>query len=193
MKILTIIPARGGSKRLKKKNIYPLMGKPMISWVLDECRQSKYIDRTVVSTEDKEIKELCLNNGIEIIDRPLSLSTNKAEKMDVIKHAVRKLEDTENYIPEIIISLQANSPELKYQELDAAIEFFLEKLFPFNPVTELISINPDMLQNACFRIMTRKTVFQKTLSIHVGVFMTDYIDVHTLDDLNEVKRRMNNS
>jgi len=189
VKIVTIIPARGGSKRLPRKALYPVNGVPMIKKVLDETKKSKYVDRIVVSTEDNEIKDLCVQNNIEVQDRPLELSDDHTEKMDVIEYTTRKLID-EGYEPDIVISLQSNSPEFKGIDLDKGIEFLLEKLYDDHPICEVMSINPDMLQNGCFRIMTTKTVFQKTLSIHVGVFMTDYIDVHNIEDVKEVEKRL---
>jgi len=91
------------------------------------------------------------------------------------------------------VSLQPNSPEFKAADLDKAISFFLENLYHKHSVAEVISINPDMLQNACFRIMTTKTVFQTTLSTHVGVYMTDYHDIHTKEDVKMVEERINAS
>ena len=191
MKIVTIIPARGGSKRLPRKAIYPVNGVPMIKKVLDETKKSKYVNRIVVSTEDNEIKDLCVQNKIEVQDRPLELSDDHTEKMDVIEYTVKKLIDN-GYEPDIVISLQSNSPEFKGTDLDKGIEFFLEELYNDHPICEVMSINPDMLQNGCFRIMTTKTVFQKTLSIHVGVYMTDYIDVHNIEDVGKVEGRLLN-
>jgi len=191
VKIVTIIPARGGSKRLPRKALYPVNGVPMIKKVLDETKKSKYVNRIVVSTEDNEIKDLCVQNKIEVQDRPLELSDDHTEKMDVIEYAVKKLID-DGYEPDIVISLQSNSPEFKGTDLDKGIEFFLEELYNDHPICEVMSINPDMLQNGCFRIMTTKTVFQKTLSIHVGVYMTDYIDVHNIEDVRKVEGRLLN-
>jgi|TARA_R110001592_G_scaffold205167_3_gene455596 CMP-N-acetylneuraminic acid synthetase len=191
VKIVTIIPARGGSKRLPRKALYPVNGVPMIKKVLDETKKSKYVNRIVVSTEDNEIKDLCVQNKIEVQDRPLELSDDHTEKMDVIEYTVKKLIDN-GYEPDIVISLQSNSPEFKGTDLDKGIEFFLEELYNDHPICEVMSINPDMLQNGCFRIMTTKTVFQKTLSIHVGVYMTDYIDVHNIEDVGKVEGRLLN-
>ena len=163
----------------------------MIKKVLDETKKSKYVNRIVVSTEDNEIKDLCVQNKIEVQDRPLELSDDHTEKMDVIEYTVKKLIDN-GYEPDIVISLQSNSPEFKGTDLDKGIEFFLEELYNDHPICEVMSINPDMLQNGCFRIMTTKTVFQKTLSIHVGVYMTDYIDVHNIEDVGKVEGRLLN-
>ena len=121
----------------------------------------------------------------------MELSDDHTEKMDVIEYTVKKLIDN-GYEPDIVISLQSNSPEFKGTDLDKGIEFFLEELYNDHPICEVMSINPDMLQNGCFRIMTTKTVFQKTLSIHVGVYMTDYIDVHNIEDVGKVEGRLLN-
>jgi len=190
MKIIAIIPARGGSKRLPRKALYPVNGVPMIKKVLDETKKSKYVDRIVVSTDDNEIKDLCVQNNIEVQDRPLKLSDDHTEKMDVIEYTTKKIIE-DGYNPDIVVSLQSNSPEFKGIDLDKGIEFFLKELYDDHPICEVMSINPDMLQNACFRIMTTMTVFQKTLSIHVGVYMTDYIDVHNIEDVKEVEKRIN--
>ena len=191
MKIITIIPARGGSKRLPRKALYPVLDIPMIKRVFDEAKQSKYINKIVVSTEDKEIKELCIENNVEVQDRPIELSRDDVEKMDVIEYATKRIIEG-GYNPDIVVSLQPNSPEFKGVDLDNAIDFFLKELYDDHPVCEVMSINPDMLQNACFRIMTTKTVFQKTLSTHVGVYMTDYIDVHNIEDVGKVEGRLLN-
>ena len=192
LKVLVVIPARGGSKRLKRKNIYPVLGKPMLLWATEECKKSEYISRYVVSTEDEEIKKICIENNVEVVDRPRKLAADKAEKMDVVAHATAELLSI-GYEPDIVVSLQPNSPEFKAVDLDKAISFFLEKLYHEHNVAEVISINPDMLQNACFRIMTTKTVFQTTLSTHVGVYMTDYHDIHTKEDVKMVEERINAS
>ncbi len=191
MNIVAIIPARGGSKRLPRKALYPVDGVPMIKLVFDEIKKSNHINKIIVSTEDKEINEFCVNNGVPVQKRPEELSKDNIEKMDVIKHATKKLMD-DGYNPDIVVSLQSNSPEFKAVDLDNAVDFFLKELYDKYPICEVISINPDMLQNACFRIMTTKTVFQKTLSIHVGVCMTDYIDVHNIEDVREVEKRLMN-
>ena|SRR3990167_7723486 len=190
-KVLAIIPARQGSKRLPNKNALPFMGVPLLVWVANECRKSKYINRIVVSTESEIISQVCLNHDIEVIKRPSELATDEAVKQDVIVHATRHLTDTENYTPDIVLSLQANSPEMTSLDLDKAIDFFHRKLYPGYAVKEVISVSPGtMVQNAAFRIMTYKTVFQKTLSTYVGVYLCDYLDVHTKDDLDECEKRI---
>jgi len=188
--ILTIIPARGGSKRLPRKNLLPIAGVPMVVRVAKEAQKLKIPNRVVVSTEDPEIKKVCREANIEVIDRPSDLADDKASKQSAIEHAVKQLQSNENFVPSIVVSLQANTPEFQATDLEKAIEFFLHKVFPDSPIKEVWSVGPDLIQNGAFRIMTHQTVFQRTLSTYVGVFITDYLDIHHLEDLAAVEKRL---
>lgn len=90
-----------------------------------------------------------------------------------------------------MVSLQVNTPEFNFIDLDNAISFFRKKVFIKSKIREVISIGKDNLQNGAFRIMTLKTVFQKTLSTKVGVFFTDYLDIHYMRDYKKVIKRIN--
>ena len=91
--------------------------------------------------------------------------------------------------PKIIVSLQANSPEVKYKDLDNAINFF-KKAFPLKPIKEVISVGKDNLQNGAFRIMTPNAVCKKTLSTNIGIYKTNYIDIHDLNDYKNAKKKI---
>ena len=93
-------------------------------------------------------------------------------------------------IPNIVISLQANSPELKKVHLEKALKFFIKKLHPNAPVKELITINSKNIQDAAFRIMTYKAAFQRTLSTKLGVFRTNLTDIHTKQDYLFIKKKI---
>lgn len=80
---LALIPARGGSKRLPRKNILSFFGKPILAWTLDAAYTSGCFSRVVVSTEDAEIRRIALNIGVEVDDRPLHLATDQAGVVDV--------------------------------------------------------------------------------------------------------------
>jgi len=172
--IYAIIPARGGSERLKRKNIYPVWGKPMISWAISAAKCSKYIDKVYISTEDDEIASVAKKCGGEIIKRPAELADNFTFKQDVITHALNEIESK----PDIVISLQANSPQIKSVDLDKGIE----KLFKFDR-SEIFSVDEDLNQNGAFRIMKYAYAFQKSISTYCGVLITNYLDVHTLKDV----------
>jgi glycosyltransferase involved in cell wall biosynthesis len=183
-RVAVVIPARGGSVRLPNKNIYPLLGKPMLKWVIDAARASRYITDVYVSTESSEIKRIAQEAGAIVIDRPNKLAEGNVYKQDVICHAVAQLTNDGNQ-PTMVISLQANSPEVTGEDLDRAIDHLLK----FKK-QEIISVDKNFNQNAAFRIMLYNTVFQRTLSTNVGFVVTDYVDIHDVDDVSEVEQRL---
>jgi len=124
MEILAIIPARGGSKSVKRKNIKPMLGKPMVLYSVDACRESKHITRFVVSTEDEEIKEICQAYGAEVIDRPMELAQDETKTAPVMVHAVEELEK-EGYKPDYVLLIQPTSPFRTGEFIDSAFDYFL--------------------------------------------------------------------
>jgi len=124
-KIISIIPARGGSKRLPRKNILPLAGKPVIAYSIEQSLNSKYIDRTIVSTEDKEIAEISKKYGAEVIERPKELATDEATTLVVLQHVLSVLKE-KNYNPDVVILLQPTSPLRKASQIDESISKLIE-------------------------------------------------------------------
>lgn len=124
--VTALIPARGGSKRLPRKNVKLLHGKPLIAWSIEVAKASKYIDRVIVSTDDEEIKQISEQYGAEVpFLRPEHLSNDHASSFDVIKHAINFLQL--NQTNELIVLLQPTSPLRLVSELDTALEFFVQK------------------------------------------------------------------
>ncbi len=191
-RIIAIIPARGGSKRLKRKNIHPVCGKPMIYWAMNACKESKYEIDVWVSTEDDEIAEVALFYGGKVHNRPKHLSGDKIYKQEAIRSAAQHIFDYEDRLtgkhPDIIISLQANSPTIKSKDIDGAIDLLIK----YNR-DEIISVDNNLMQNAAFRIFKGNYVFQKDLSTNCGVYVADIHDVHTIDDIKIVEGVMNDN
>jgi CMP-N-acetylneuraminic acid synthetase len=123
-KILAIIPARGGSKGLPRKNIRLLAGKPLIAYTIEVALKSKYVDKVIVSTEDEEITEVSKKYGAEVIERPNELAKDDTLTTDVIFHVLEILK-VKNYNPDIVVLLQPTSPLRKAEDIDNAIELFL--------------------------------------------------------------------
>ena len=119
---LVIIPARGGSKRLPRKNILDLNGKPLIAYSIEAGLQSKYIDKVIVSSDDNEILEIAAKYKAETIKRPDFLASDTATSFDAIKHTIENLE---NY--EYIVLLQPTSPLRTAKHIDEAIELLKKK------------------------------------------------------------------
>jgi len=119
---LAIIPARGGSKRLPRKNILNLNGKPLIAYSIEAGLQSKYIDKVIVTSDDEEILNVSKEFGADIIKRPDELASDIATSFDAIKHTI---ENVDKY--DYIILLQPTSPLRSAVQIDEAIELFKTK------------------------------------------------------------------
>ncbi|MDP3726653.1 MAG: acylneuraminate cytidylyltransferase family protein [bacterium] len=123
VKILAIIPARGGSKGIPGKNIKLLAGKPLIAYSIEAAKNSHFINRIVVSTDDAEIAQVAKQFGAEVVMRPKELAEDKTPMDPVLKHAVEFLEK-ENYVPDIVVLLQPTSPLRTEKHIDGAVEKF---------------------------------------------------------------------
>lgn len=126
-KILGIIPARSSSKRIPRKNIALLNGKPLISYTIQSALGSAYLDRVIVSTDDKEIAEVAEKYGAEVpFLRPEHLSGDDiGPDFVVYQHAIKALAEKEKYIPDIIVELQPTSPLRSAVDIDAVIKKLL--------------------------------------------------------------------
>ena len=123
MSMLAIIPARGGSKGIPKKNIRLLAGRPLIAYAINTALASKYISKVVVSTDSREIAEVASSVGAEIVFRDESLSSDMVTLDPVIYHALGECEKTGDHF-DAVITMQPTSPTLTTETLDAAIEYF---------------------------------------------------------------------
>ena len=119
--ILIIIPARGGSKRLIGKNKVKLKGKPLFMYSFEAAKNLNFKTRVIISTDDKEIQKICCENQIEYLERNPLLSLDYAAKQDVIVDVCSELWEREFYKPEIVISLQANSPQVTSSVLEKGL------------------------------------------------------------------------
>ncbi|HIP55465.1 MAG TPA: acylneuraminate cytidylyltransferase family protein [Arcobacter sp.] len=120
---LAIIPARGGSKRLPRKNVLNLNGKPLIAWSIKAGLNSKYIDELVVTSDDDEILEISKKYGANIIKRPYKLANDTATTIDAVKHTIDSIDKIYDYI----VLLQSTSPLRTSQHIDEAIELLSKK------------------------------------------------------------------
>jgi CMP-N-acetylneuraminic acid synthetase len=127
-KILAIIPARKDSKGLPGKNIKPLLGKPLIAWTIEHAKNSKHIDRLIVSTDDKEIAKISKKYGADVpFLRPDSLAKDDSPIFDAIMHAIDWLKkEGESF--DIVILLEPTSPLRKEDDIDNAIELFIKNI-----------------------------------------------------------------
>jgi CMP-N,N'-diacetyllegionaminic acid synthase len=124
-KILAIVPARGGSKGVPRKNIRLLCGKPLIYYSIKAGLESKYVDRVVVSTEDSEIAEVAKKYNAEVIKRPLDLAKDDSRAFFTYKHILNFLKNHDEYYPDIIVILQPTSPLRIVEDVDIAVDLFM--------------------------------------------------------------------
>ncbi len=125
-KFIAIIPARGGSKRFPGKNIYPLNGKPLISYAIEATKGIKSIDRVIVSTDNAEIAEVAKRYGAEIpFMRPDNLAIDSSPTIDTLTYTVQRLDD-EGYHADYVVLLQPTSPLISSNYIDEAIGLAIE-------------------------------------------------------------------
>lgn len=136
-KILALIPARGGSKGIKDKNIISLSGKPLIAYSIEAALKSKYIDKTVVTTDSPQIAKISKEYGASIpFLRPKELADDTSKTIDAVLHAVKELEKCSEFFDTIIL-LQPTQPLRTAEDIDRAAEqFFL------NGEQSLASVSP---------------------------------------------------
>ena len=125
--ILAVIPARGGSKGVKRKNIREVAGKPLIAWTIEAAKASRHIDRLILSSEDRAIIDVATAHGCEApFVRPVELATDEADAMGVIRHALSALPERYDYL----LLLQPTSPLRTAADIDGAIELCVTRNAP---------------------------------------------------------------
>jgi CMP-N-acetylneuraminic acid synthetase len=124
---LAIIPARGGSQGLPRKNVLPLAGKPLVAWSIEAARAAREVHRVVVSTDDDEIARVSERFGAEVVRRPPAISGNEASSESALLHALEHLQATEGYRPELTIFLQCTSPLTAGADIDGTVHALREQ------------------------------------------------------------------
>jgi CMP-N-acetylneuraminic acid synthetase len=123
MGLVAIIPARGGSRGVPRKNIYPLNGRPLIAYTIEAAQGARSVDRIIVSTDDVEIADVCRGLRVEVRMRPAELAADDTPTLHVLQHVVAEL-TTENYCPDAVLTLQPTSPLRTARHIDEAAQLF---------------------------------------------------------------------
>ena len=133
METVAIIPARGGSKGIPKKNLLPFCGYPLLAWSIACARRCTVIDRVFVSTDSVEISNIAREYGASPIERPSELSTDFASSESALLHALDVIEKDDGELPQTVVFLQATSPLRETSEIESALAKFraedLDSLF----------------------------------------------------------------
>lgn len=137
MNILAIIPARGGSKGIPRKNVRLLAGKPLIAHTIEQALGASSVTRTIVSTDDGEIASVSKEYGAEVVQRPAELATDTAASELALKHVLQYLEEAEGYTPDLVVFLQCTSPVRTSNDIDWAVQLLLDE-----SADSLVSVTP---------------------------------------------------
>lgn len=126
--ILALIPARGGSKSIPRKNLLPLAGKPLVAYSIEQALTSRHVTRVVVSTEDEEIAKVARAWGAEVpFMRPAELARDTSTDLDVFRHALTWLSEHERYDCSLVVHLRPTGPVRRVGLIDQAIEIMLNR------------------------------------------------------------------
>lgn len=138
MKILAVIPARGGSKGIPRKNIKPLAGKPLIAWTIEAALHAQGIDRVIVSTEDEEIALVAKQFGAEVpFMRPHTLAQDDTPGIAPVLHAIKQLPDYD-----WVLLLQPTSPLRSVEDIEGIIQFCRDEAAPSAVSVTQVSKHP---------------------------------------------------
>lgn len=125
--ILALIPARGGSKGIPRKNVIELAGKPLIAYSIEHAQQSSLITRIIVSTDDEEIASVSRRFGAEVpFMRPAQFAQDLSTDLDVFEHVLTRLKEQEGYEPDLVVQLRPTSPVRRASVIDTAIRTLLD-------------------------------------------------------------------
>ena len=127
MSVLAVIPARGGSKSIPRKNIKLLAGRPLLAWTIEAARAAQLVDRVVVSTDDAAIATVATAYGAEVIARPAELATDTASSESALLHALDYLQESESYRPEVVAFLQCTAPLITPADVDGTVRLVCQE------------------------------------------------------------------
>jgi CMP-N-acetylneuraminic acid synthetase len=127
VRTIGIIPARGGSKGIPRKNLAPLLGKPLLAYTIEAAKASGFLTDIVVSTEDQEIATVSRDCGAQVpFYRPAELATDKTLSVPVVLHALREMEQITSKPYDIVVMLQPTSPLRSAHDIDSGIQLLLD-------------------------------------------------------------------
>lgn len=137
-RVLALIPARGGSKGLPRKNIRPMCGKPLIAWSIEKAKLSKYLDMVLVTTDSQEIADIARQYGAYVpFLRPPELATDRSTTYDAVRHALAYLETNEEKIFDYIVLLEPTSPLREDDDVDQMLEHLIDMSSDFDSIVSV--------------------------------------------------------
>lgn len=216
LQIIAIIPARGGSKGIPKKNIIDFCGKPLITWSIEQALGSKYIKDVYISSDNKEILKIAKNAGAQTIIRPQKLAGDTSSSEETLLHAINYIQKSNKEKIDIIVFLQATSPLRTSEDINNAMKLFisqkadslfsaavLEDFYIWNYQNEkLTSLNydyrnrgirqertPVYLENGSIYIFKPEMLkkYNNRLGGKIAMFIMDYWKSYEIDKLEDIE------
>jgi CMP-N,N'-diacetyllegionaminic acid synthase len=189
---IAIIPAKTDSTRLPKKNLQVIDGKTLLEHSLDYAKNSEYIKQIVVSTESKEVREICKKyDNILVYSRPKHLLKDAEVAdvyVDVFQNQFRK--HNEWKIPSRathMVALQPDNPDRNHK-IDKVIDYFID-----NTYDDLVTVGKDGTRNGASRITKAQYVKDGSMSRRMGTYLDDCTNIHSEEDLKQAERNIQNN
>lgn len=177
MRILTLIPAKLDSTRLKNKNIRELNGKPMFLHSVDYANASRYGVEVIVSSESDVVEEICNQHEVRFHKRPTELCGD-VEVVDVYQHIINEI--NEEY--DIVVGLQPDNPN-RVNTLDECLDYMID-----NKYDDIITIDDTYRRSGAMRLFKYDLLKQGKVSYRIGCVKETATDIHTEEDLEQVKQ-----
>lgn len=175
-RIIAIIPARGGSKGIKNKNIVKVNGLPLIGYTINAAKNSKYIDKIIVSTDSLKIKKEVEKLGINVpFLRPKKISTDSSKSIDVIIHIIEKMRMAEEMF-DYIIFLQPTSPLRNTSHIDQAVEMLLNSNY-----NSLVSVTKTQENPVLFRTKDNKNILKPLINSRSDIRRQDFTEYYKVN------------
>lgn len=186
-RIVAVIPARGGSKRLPGKNLHPVLGRPMLEWVITAALDSGRVvaDQLIVSSDDPAILACAAENGVVALERPTDLAADDVWTEPVLRHAVEHWEASNARRADVVLWLNASIPEVTAQHIAAVVDRLLAGSF-----REVLTVDADGVLTSAARAMRRDVLDQHALTAGAAAIVGDYVDIHTAADVAMVEARL---
>ncbi|MBE0410315.1 MAG: acylneuraminate cytidylyltransferase family protein [Anaerolineales bacterium] len=191
--VLALIPARGGSKSIPRKNILPFAGIPLIAYSIAAAQAAETIRRVIVSTDDAEIAELAKRYSAEVpFLRPAELARDDTPDLPVFQHALHWLEENESYSPDIVVQLRPTSPLRRTWHIDQAVYRLLEHpeadsvrtvCIPFQNPFKMWRIHPDGFMRPLLETEFQEAYNMPRQMLPDVYWQTGYVDAVWVDTI----------
>lgn len=191
LKVLALIPARGGSKGIKDKNIYDINGKPLIAYSINAAKNSKYVDDVIITTDSEKIKEVAESFGADVpFLRPAELASDNSKTIDAVVHAINTLKELgRDY--DILLLLQPTCPLRTTEDIDNSLELFVSK-----GCVALVSVNKVKEHPILMRKINEDGIMDNLLNLPSTIRRQDMPPIYKVNGsiyINLIKELSNNT